>query len=277
MIFISPNLFKNVHNDREILPPPLPRPGAPPRDSNRTSPRADPHDHRAANRADRIPPARPWPGLTTHSMRAVTGDAVTRSADVQKPYVDLRIAGGEGGSSQAWRGAHQVQRRLHRPLQRRHRHLVGLGRCASRHQHPGVPRPRRGFSVHRRSPPEAAPRTSGHARTPGLRPRAGHAPVLQRPRAADPPRTADQRSERGRRRCHPLTLSPFLPGRYLDYCSELLSLTGKVAVLYARNVQDSVVLDAVNEIESLTNGFARKIWQKIMPLESVVANREAHP
>ena len=68
-------------------------------------------------------------------------------------------------------------------------------------------------------------------------------------------------------------LSPFLTGRYLDYCSELLSLTGKVAALYARNVQDSVVLDAVNEIEGLTNGFARKIWQKIMILDSVVASR----
>ena len=68
-------------------------------------------------------------------------------------------------------------------------------------------------------------------------------------------------------------LSPFLTGRYLDYCSELLSLTGKVAALYARNVQDSVVLDAVNEIEGLTNGFARKIWQKIMILDSVVAAR----
>ncbi|MEE9403359.1 MAG: hypothetical protein V3V20_00570, partial [Algisphaera sp.] len=37
------------------------------------------------------------------------------------------------------------------------------------------------------------------------------------------------------------SLSPFLTGRYLDYCSELLSLTGKVAALYARNTQDSVV------------------------------------
>ena len=73
------------------------------------------------------------------------------------------------------------------------------------------------------------------------------------------------------------TLSPFLTGRYLDYCSELLSLTGKVAALYARDVQDGVVLEAVNEIESLTNGFSRKIWQKIMILDSVVASTPEPP
>ena len=73
------------------------------------------------------------------------------------------------------------------------------------------------------------------------------------------------------------SLSPFLTGRYLDYVSELLSLTGKVAALYARNTQDSVVLDAVNEIESLTNGFSRKIWQKIMILDSIVTSQAARP
>ena len=40
--------------------------------------------------------------------------------------------------------------------------------------------------------------------------------------------------------------------RYLDYCSEMLSLTGKVAALYAQNFRDGVVLSSVNEIESLT-------------------------
>lgn len=51
--------------------------------------------------------------------------------------------------------------------------------------------------------------------------------------------------------------------RYLDYCSELLSLTGKVAALYAHHLQDPVVLSAVNEVETLTLGTSRKIWQKI--------------
>lgn len=56
-------------------------------------------------------------------------------------------------------------------------------------------------------------------------------------------------------------------GRYLDYCSELLSLTSKVGALFAQGMQDAVVLQAVNEIEDLTNGLARKVWQKITLLE----------
>ena len=53
-------------------------------------------------------------------------------------------------------------------------------------------------------------------------------------------------------------------GRYLDYCSEMLSLTGKLAALYVQNFNDSVVLSSVNEIESLTTGLSRKVWQKLM-------------
>ena len=51
--------------------------------------------------------------------------------------------------------------------------------------------------------------------------------------------------------------------RYLDFCSEMLSLTGKVAALYVQNFEDNVALQAVNEIEDLTTGLARKIWQKL--------------
>ena len=57
-------------------------------------------------------------------------------------------------------------------------------------------------------------------------------------------------------------------GRYLDYCSEMLSLTGKLAALYVQNFNDSVVLTSVNEIESLTTGLSRKIWQKLMIVHS---------
>lgn len=57
-------------------------------------------------------------------------------------------------------------------------------------------------------------------------------------------------------------------GRYLDYCSELLSLVGKTAALCAQESTDSVVLDTVSEIESLTVGMARKIWQKISLLHA---------
>lgn len=60
--------------------------------------------------------------------------------------------------------------------------------------------------------------------------------------------------------------------RYLDYCSEMLSLTGKVAAIYAQNFRDAVVLSAVNELENLTTGLSRKIWQKIM----IVDKQEEH-
>ncbi len=56
--------------------------------------------------------------------------------------------------------------------------------------------------------------------------------------------------------------------RYLDYCSEMLSLTGKLAALYAQAVNDSVVAAAVNDIETLATNLSRKIWQKIMLLDS---------
>jgi hypothetical protein len=54
--------------------------------------------------------------------------------------------------------------------------------------------------------------------------------------------------------------------RYLDYCTEMLSITGKLAALYMQNVRDPVIIEAVNEIEDLTTGLSRKIWQKIMIL-----------
>ena len=63
-------------------------------------------------------------------------------------------------------------------------------------------------------------------------------------------------------------LTPFQLTRYLDYCSEMLSLTGKIAVLYVQNFDDDVMLSAVNEIEELTTGLSRKIWQKLMILHA---------
>jgi hypothetical protein len=66
------------------------------------------------------------------------------------------------------------------------------------------------------------------------------------------------------------TLTAFELTRYLDYCSEMLSLVGKLAALYVQSTNDSVVLQAVNDIETLTNGISRKIWQKIMILDNDV-------
>lgn len=59
-------------------------------------------------------------------------------------------------------------------------------------------------------------------------------------------------------------------GRYLDYCSEMLSITGKLAALYAQAVNDGVVVENVNAIEELGSNLSRKIWQKIMLLQKAV-------
>lgn len=59
-------------------------------------------------------------------------------------------------------------------------------------------------------------------------------------------------------------LSRFELSRYLDYCSEMLSIAGKIAALYIQDFDDDVALAAVNEVENLTTGLSRKIWQKLM-------------
>jgi len=51
--------------------------------------------------------------------------------------------------------------------------------------------------------------------------------------------------------------------RYLEYCSELLSITSKIAALYAQEMNDRVVLSAVGDIETLVTGLTQKIWQKL--------------
>ncbi|HJU73844.1 MAG TPA: hypothetical protein VJ717_08865 [Gemmatimonadaceae bacterium] len=60
-------------------------------------------------------------------------------------------------------------------------------------------------------------------------------------------------------------------GRYLDYCSELLSLLGKVAALFPQRFDDSGVLEAASDIENLTIGLSRKVWQKITMLQDAPA------
>jgi hypothetical protein len=56
-------------------------------------------------------------------------------------------------------------------------------------------------------------------------------------------------------------------GRYLDYCSELLSVISKLAALHVQDFSDSVTLAAVNDVETLCSGLSNKIWQKITLLE----------
>ena len=55
--------------------------------------------------------------------------------------------------------------------------------------------------------------------------------------------------------------------RYLDYCSEMLALISKIAVLYVQDSTDPTTIAVIDEIEDLTNGLSRKIWQKIMLIE----------
>ena len=60
---------------------------------------------------------------------------------------------------------------------------------------------------------------------------------------------------------------------YLDYCSEMLSLTAKTAALCAEHSSDDVVLNTVSTLETLTTELSNKIWQKIslLPRPDTVA------
>ncbi|MFM7335557.1 MAG: hypothetical protein ACKO1H_14295 [Tabrizicola sp.] len=86
----------------------------------------------------------------------------------------------------------------------------------------------------------------------------------------------------------PVTLSPdFTPtetspardltavemSRYLDYCSELLAITGKLAALYSQAVPDDGVAQAVTDIELLGSSLSRKIWQKISIIDALPRSR----
>lgn len=71
------------------------------------------------------------------------------------------------------------------------------------------------------------------------------------------------------------SLGRFELGRYLDYCSEMLALIGKLAALYAQYTTDPVALGAVDQIEDLTSGLSHKIWQKIVILHQLPDPLEA--
>lgn len=66
-----------------------------------------------------------------------------------------------------------------------------------------------------------------------------------------------------------VTLTKPLLVRYLDYCSELLSILAKLAALCVQRFEDPVTLAAVNDLEDLTSGLSRKVWQKIMIIDRV--------
>jgi hypothetical protein len=72
-------------------------------------------------------------------------------------------------------------------------------------------------------------------------------------------------------------MSPFELNRYLDYCSEAQSLISKIAALYVQGFPDPILLDAVDDVEDLTAGFARKIGQKLTILESLSRSFHSDP
>jgi hypothetical protein len=47
----------------------------------------------------------------------------------------------------------------------------------------------------------------------------------------------------------------------------MLSLLGKLAALFPQRFDDSIVLEAASDIENLTIGLSRKVWQKITILQ----------
>lgn len=65
-------------------------------------------------------------------------------------------------------------------------------------------------------------------------------------------------------------MSPLELNRYLDYCTEMLSLIGKIAALYVQRFDDPMAVAAVSEVEQLTTGLSRKIWQKIVMLSQII-------
>lgn len=71
-----------------------------------------------------------------------------------------------------------------------------------------------------------------------------------------------------------LKMTQFELRRYLDYCSEMLSLTGKIAAVYVQEFDDGVAMASASEVETLTTGLSRKIWQKIAILHTVEAEEQ---
>lgn len=62
-------------------------------------------------------------------------------------------------------------------------------------------------------------------------------------------------------------MTPFLLARYLDYSTELLAILSKVAAIYVQRFNDADTVRAAGDIEDLTVGLSRNIWQKIMILD----------
>jgi hypothetical protein len=62
--------------------------------------------------------------------------------------------------------------------------------------------------------------------------------------------------------------------RYLDYCSEMLSLVRRFAALYGQESGDSTIAESVDSIADLTSSLSNKIWQKITILNNYMIHRK---
>lgn len=69
------------------------------------------------------------------------------------------------------------------------------------------------------------------------------------------------------------TLSPHELVRYLDYCSEMLSMAAKVAAVYAQSTKDPQVVAASSDLQQITANLSAKIWQKITIAQSALSAR----
>lgn len=65
------------------------------------------------------------------------------------------------------------------------------------------------------------------------------------------------------------TLTPFELSRYLDYCSEMLSLSAKIAALYAQGTRDALVIETASDLGQITSNMSGKIWQKITLIQAI--------
>lgn len=70
-------------------------------------------------------------------------------------------------------------------------------------------------------------------------------------------------------------MTPFELSRYLDYCSELLSLSAKVAALYAQGTRDPVVIETTSDLGQITSNMAGKIWQKITMVQMQIETQQS--
>jgi hypothetical protein len=67
-------------------------------------------------------------------------------------------------------------------------------------------------------------------------------------------------------------MTPYELARYLDYASEVLALTSKIAVLYVSGFDDPIVLADVDGLQRLVDGLSQKVWHKAVLVDRILAS-----